>query len=356
MTQPILSPENAVWAADQFIDYYAQFQRIDEYLRFIKESRLQNETPSLFGIDDEIFSDFSIHPQDMKFSIHTVDTSPKPKSKYCQSLYRDIMEHTTSAAIEEAIPGRTIKWIITEDNTNTVVGVVRFGSPTINSKPRNLYFEETVGLKRLNAEFVMGFNIIPVQPFGFNYLGGKLMCLLAASNRLKREFDEKYGTDLKYFETTSLYGKTKGGSMYDGLKPFVRYIGNTESVFLPLFHDDYFKKMFWWFNDNANEGERLVSADKSSKKIKIQQKMISIIKRSLKDPMKLAQFNGEIERAKGLTEQKRTYLGKFGYEPEDAIEWWKKKATKRYENLVSDGRLRTELEIWKPGANIDIIR
>ena len=122
------------------------------------------------------------------------------------------------------------------------------------------------------------------------------MCLLAASNRLKREFDEKYQTDLKYFETTSLYGKTKGMSMYDGLKPYVRYIGDTESVFLPLFHDDYFRDMFAWFNEHSNGGERLVSADKFSKKIKIQQKMISIIKRSSKDPMKLLQFNGEIQR------------------------------------------------------------
>jgi len=33
---------------------------------------------------------------------------------------------TASNPIEEAIPGRTIKWIITEDNTNRVIGVIRF--------------------------------------------------------------------------------------------------------------------------------------------------------------------------------------------------------------------------------------
>ena len=126
----------------------------------------------------------------MQFSIHTVDTSPKPRSRYTQALYSEILNLTASNAIEEAIPGRTIKWIVTEDTTNKIIGVVRFGSPTINSKPRNIYFDEVVPLSRVNAEFVMGFNIIPVQPFGFNYLGGKLLCLLASSNRLKREFDE----------------------------------------------------------------------------------------------------------------------------------------------------------------------
>jgi hypothetical protein len=351
-----LTPTDAVWAADEFISYYRNFNRIDDYFRMIKSDRIGSTSASLFGPEDDIFSDFGVHPSQMQFSIHTVDTSPKPTSKYNQALYSEILNLTASNAVEEAIPGRTIKWIVTEDTTDKIIGVVRFGSPTINSKPRNVYFDEVVSLKRVNAEFVMGFNIIPVQPFGFNYLGGKLLCLLASSNHLKREFDEKYGTDIKYFETTSLYGTTKGVSMYDGLKPFIRYIGDTDSNFLPLFHDDYFRTMFQWFNEKANDGERLVSADKSGKKLKIQQKMIAIIKKSLTDIDKLEEFNQCLIHAKGLTEKKRTYLGKFGYEIEEVIEWWRKKAIKRYDKLVDNGGLRTELELWQPGANIDIIR
>jgi len=38
------------------------------------------------------------------------------------------------------------------------------------------------------------------------------------------------------------------------------------------------------------------------------------------------------------------------------IEWWKKKATNRYNNLKNDNRLRRELEIWSPNAKIEIIR
>jgi hypothetical protein len=186
-------------------------------------------------------------------------------------------------------------------------------------------------------------------------LGGKLLALLASSQELKRQFDEKYGTDLKYFETTSLYGTTKGVSMYDGLKPFVRHIGDTESDFLPLFHDDEFRDFFWWFNER-NGGERLVSADKSSKKLKIQQKMISIIRKSLDDEIKLKEFNDCINHAKTLTEKKRYYLGDFRHTAEEAITWWKKKASKRYEKLKVEDRVRTELELWKPGIDLEIIR
>ena len=45
---------------------------------------------------------------------------------------------------------------------------------------------------------VMGFNIVPTQPFGYNYLGGKLLSLLCCSHEMKRQFDERYGTDLRY--------------------------------------------------------------------------------------------------------------------------------------------------------------
>jgi len=352
----LLSETDAIWAADQFIEYYSKFNRIDDYMRYVKQSRIQNSAGKLFGPEDEIFSDFSLEPNDMSFTIHEVDTSSKPKSKYNQDLYSEILNTTASNAIEEAIPGRTIKWIVVENNTDKIVGVIRFGSPTINSKPRNDYFGEVLPLSKINQEFVMGFNIVPVQPFGYNYLGGKLLALLASSNELKRQFDAKYGTNLHYFETTSLYGTTKGVSMYDGLKPYIRHIGDTESNFLPLFHDDYFREMFWWFNNNANGGERLISADKSSKKLKIQTKMISIITKSLQDASKLHEFKQCIEHAKTLTEKKRYYISKFGYEPDEVIRWWKTKATKRYYKLVEDNKLRTNLELWTANSDLEIIR
>jgi len=351
----ILTEGDAVYAANKFITYYTQFNRIDDYLRHVKGDRMDNRSGSLFGADTEFFDAFDMHPNKMEFEIHVVDTDPKTTSRYNQWLYSETLNLTASNPVEEAIPGRTHKWIVEEVNTKKIVGVVRFGSPTINSKPRNNYFDRVVPLKEINPYFVMGFNIVPTQPFGFNYLGGKLLALLASSCELKSQFDHKYKTDLKYFETTSLYGTTKGMSMYDGLKPFLRHIGDTESKFLPLFHDDEFREFFKWFNVR-NNNERLISADKSSKKIKIQSKMISIIKNSLKDKKKLEEFNACIKHAMSLTEKKRYYLGDFRHTAQQAIDWWKKKASKRYDKLTREGRVRTELEVWKPDANLEIIR
>jgi len=354
----LLSEVDAIYAADRFINYYSCFNRIDDYLRHVKKERIADRPGYLFSAEEDMFDSFDMHPNQMDFEIHVVDTSAKMTHRYNQWMYSEVLNLTASNAVEEAIPGRTHKWIVTETNTKKIVGVVRFGSPTINSKPRNDYFKRVVPLKEINPHFVMGFNIVPTQPFGFNYLGGKLLALLASSYELKSQFDHKYGTDLKYFETTSLYGTTKGMSMYDGLKPFLRHIGDTESKFLPLFHDDVFREFFGWFNER-NDGERLISADKSSKKIKIQTKMISIIKNSLmysESLDKLNEFNACIKHAMSLTEKKRYYLGDFRHTAQQAIEWWKKKASKRYDKLTRDGRVRTELEIWEPGSDLEIIR
>jgi hypothetical protein len=354
----LLSESDAIYAADRFINYYSRFNRIDDYLRHVKKDRIADRPGYLFSAEEDMFDSFEMHPNQMDFEIHVVDTSAKMTHRYNQWMYSEVLNLTASNAVEEAIPGRTHKWIVTETNTKKIVGVVRFGSPTINSKPRNDYFKRVVPLKEINPHFVMGFNIVPTQPFGFNYLGGKLLALLASSYELKSQFDHKYGTDLKYFETTSLYGTTKGMSMYDGLKPFLRHIGDTESKFLPLFHDDEFREFFEWFNVR-NNNERLISADKSSKKIKIQTKMISIIKNSLMYSQcleKLDEFNACIKHAMSLTEKKRYYLGDFRHTAQQAIDWWKKKASKRYDKLTREGRVRTKLEIWEPGSEMEIIR
>ena len=95
----MLSPENSIWAADQFIQYYSKFNRIDDYMRFVKTSRLINSPGKLFGPENEIFSNFNISPKEMIFSIHLVDTSPKPKSKYNQNLYSEILSVIHSESI-----------------------------------------------------------------------------------------------------------------------------------------------------------------------------------------------------------------------------------------------------------------
>ena len=370
------SPENALWAAEEFINYFKNFSSIEDYLRFAKGEAVSS-VGTIEGISDkDKFFNEDVHPEDMDFEIKNV--GDRFNDEVSQDYYIKYLTATSSHVIEHNIPGRELRWLVREKNTGKIIGFIRFGSPTINSKPRNNWLGKAPDLSVFNRHAVMGFAIVPSQPFGFNYLGGKLLALMCVSHFAREQVSKVFQKDIALFETTSLYGSTTSASQYDGLKPFIRYKGLTDSQFTPLLHKQSFHKLHNKFKE-WNHGEPLTENRASSKKMKRQNKMISIIRNSLKDQEKLNEFNSVIQMAFGLTQRKRAYISDYGYgnvrevilgeqkklikgqnwdkfEYENVISWWKKKAGKRYEKLKSEGRFRTEVELWTEDQNIQIIR
>jgi hypothetical protein len=374
----ILNREDALYAANVFVDYFSSFGRIDDYLRKVKLERMSNYPTSLPGMgpQDDMFNDFTMHPNDMEFECREVSNE----------IFVNYLEIVTSHAVEVSVPGKSVKWVVYEKNTGKIAGFIRLGSPTINSKPRNMFLGKPLDtmskevMKRFNDSTIMGFIIVPTQPFGFNYLGGKLLAAICCSHLTKDTLDKKYGGPFCMFETTSLYGSTKSSSQYDGMKPFLRHKGETVSDFAPLINDDNYHRLKDWFE--SKNGEPLIDPEASSRKLKTQTKMISIIKASLKgvDDDAYAKFVQTYLDAKGLTEQKRAYMSDYGFDNvkeymnmetdelrkkdnydrysfDGVVDWWRKKSSNRFENLNKDGRLRTELETWNMNADdIDIIR
>ena len=370
------SPENALWAAEEFINYFKNFSSIEDYLRFAKGEAVSS-VGVLGGISDkDKFFNEDIHPEDMEFEIKNV--GDRFNDEVSQDFYIKYLTATSSHVIEHNIPGRELRWLVREKNSGKIMGFIRFGSPTINSKPRNNWLGRAPDLSVFNRHAVMGFAIVPSQPFGYNYLGGKLLALMCVSHYAREQVSKVFEKDIALFETTSLYGSTTSASQYDGLKPFIRYKGLTDSQFTPLLHKESFHKLHNKFKE-WNHGEPLTENRASSKKMKRQNKMISIIRNSLKDEDKLNEFNSIIQMAFGLTQRKRAYVSDYGYqnvrevilgeqkklikgqnwekfEYDNIIKWWKKKAGKRYEKLKSEGRFRTEVELWTEDQDIQIIR
>ena len=230
----IISNDDAIWAADEFIKYFSQMGNIEDYLRFVKKEVIKS-TSSLASLHDEFFNE-DIHPQEMEFDIKFVGN--RFQQSVQQEHYSNLLKAVSSHNNESNIPGRELRWMIYEKNTQKVIGFIRFGSPTINSKPRNVWLGKAPDLKIFNRHAAMGFVIVPSQPFGYNYLGGKLLALLCCSHFARETLNEVFEKEIALFETTSLYGSTTDASQYDGLKPFMRNKGLTESKFLPLLHDD----------------------------------------------------------------------------------------------------------------------
>jgi len=370
----IISEADATWAADEFINYFGNFTSIEDYLRFVKRELVPKTNP-LMSHEDEFFNE-DISPEEMEFEIRFIgDRFP---NSLPQDHYKNLLAAVSSHNNESNIPGRELRWMVYEKRTQKIIGFIRFGSPTINSKPRNLWLGQPANLSLLNRHTAMGFVIVPSQPFGYNFLGGKLLALLCVSHFARETLNKVFEKDIALFETTSLYGSTTSASQYDGLKPFFRYKGLTESKFLPLLHDRVFHKLHDRFT-LLNNNTPLTDNKASSKKMKRQAKMIASIKKSLKDENKLQHFNSVIEMAFGLTQKKRFYISDYGYGNvrevirgdqdklvrgqnwdkfylDNIISWWKRKATKRYETLKRDGRFRDKVELWSQDDNIQIIR
>lgn len=367
-----ITSETALNCSKIIRDFFNDFKRIDDYFRIKKIERVKDIPTPIpgFSIEDDMFQNYDMSPEEMDIDV----------AENKNEVFDTMLEKVASFTPEQA-PGKELKLLIKEKNTNTVIGFIKLASPMINSKPRNEYLNGTPELSIFNKRAIMGFIIVPVQPFGFNYLGGKLLALICCSHKVREMLNKKYNTEFCLFETTSLYGNIKGTSMYDGLKPFLRYKGDTQSKFIPSLGDEQYttvKKII-----EKEIGGEIIHKGASSRKLKITQKIISLIKLALKDDYKDEhnQFVKAISNAEGITTQKRFYMSDYGYENvkdvllgktntlskgqnfdkhslENIINWWKKKATSRYNNLKSENKVRKKLEVWNSETmnDIDIIR
>ena len=119
--------------------------------------------------------------------------------------------------------GRNLHYLVRDKITGKYLGVICITGDFIDLTPR----DEHIGWERefktnsgkLNNSAI-GSTIVPLQPLGFNYTGGKLLALLCLSDDIQRQWKENYGDVLVSVTTTSLYGKAKTGglSQYDRLK------------------------------------------------------------------------------------------------------------------------------------------
>jgi len=118
--------------------------------------------------------------------------------------------------------GRNLHYLVRDKGTGKYLGVICITGDFIDLTPRDDYIgwerEYKTNSGKLNNSCI-GSTIVPLQPLGFNYTGGKLLALLCLSDDIQKQWKENYGDVLVSVTTTSLYGKSKTGglSQYDRL-------------------------------------------------------------------------------------------------------------------------------------------
>lgn len=373
-----LSKEETFEIRDKFVNFYSNLETIEDYF-------LERKKEKIIGIDHDkytkkMFTDYTMEPKDMNIELEVIDGSD----------FNPITQIITSLPLESQI-GRQIMMGVKETTTNTYIGFIRMASPVLTIKPRNDFFDQKVQATTVNRNMINGSIIVPVQPFGYNYLGGKLLALIACSHEIRLMLKEKYGEKIEpcFFETTSLYGDLKGVSQYDGMKPFIRYQSMTESdLFLFPTEEVYGsirKKMRELYGREEWNGNT-VDPKPSGPKMREFNKAISILKIHLKhyDEESYKNFHQFTKDSMKAKTKKRYYYSDFGFENvkehvnsngeiplregqnfhkhnmENMIGWWKSRSQKRFNKLTSEGRVRTKLEVYTQESidnkEVDMVR
>ena len=118
--------------------------------------------------------------------------------------------------------GRNLNFLIRDKKTKKLLGVTCMSSDFLDLTPRDNYigWEREAKTQRMINHTCIGSTIVPIQPLGYNLVGGKLLALLCLSDTVEKTWEYQYKDKLVGVTTTSLYGKTKTIplSQYDRLK------------------------------------------------------------------------------------------------------------------------------------------
>ena len=224
---------------------YVSKMSVGEYTLYQKYLEIQQRYPSqemgtLFGAEKQLINEDHIKlinesknniwfPEDpMDFEklepelIYTDSIKDRQSAGSLTEKWNCVRTFTSTMKNSSNI-GRNLHYLVRDKVSGKYLGVICITGDFIDLTPRDNFIgwerEYKTNSGKLNNSCI-GSTIVPLQPLGFNYTGGKLLALLCLSDDIQNQWQENYGDKLVSVATTSLYGKSKTGglSQYDRLK------------------------------------------------------------------------------------------------------------------------------------------
>ena len=264
-----------------------------------------------------------------------------------------------------ANPGRNVKFYVRDKSTNKVLGMICLGSDVTSLGVRDTLIgwnkENKFKEGKLNHTAI-GTTICCVQPLGFNMLGGKLVAQMVTSKVVRDTWKKLYGQTLVGISTTALYGIH---SMYNGI-PQWKTLGETKGKISLKPDDSFYDTWHQWLKENKTEDYKRVTTSKTGQPVTgIKQKIIQLIYKEL--DIKRAKYehgfkrgcyfaniyqNGKEFLRSEINEDQLVIRNMFDRDIEYIDSWWKRKAIKRYENLLEQNRIKPEKLFYSGMINI----
>lgn len=161
--------------------------------------------------------------QKIKLELELVETSEQ------RDLWKYFRNTTSSLPFQKnsQLVGRQLIILVKDKITKKYLGIISLSSDLIHLEDRDDYIGWTSN-QRVNGnklKYIMNLSTcVPLQPFGFNFTGGKLLTKLAFSKEVMNMFENKYNHKLLGITTTGFHGKS---IQYDRLKE-LKFVGYTK--------------------------------------------------------------------------------------------------------------------------------
>lgn len=275
-----------------------------------------------------------------------------------ERLWTTLRIYCSSAEYNQA-PGRFIKFLLMDEGTGKVLGVTSIASDVIAISDRDKFIGWTTENKlkdKMLRYSAIGTTIVPTQPLGSNFLGGKLTAAMVVSGVVRHAWENQENGESKRCKlvgmtTTSLYGSF---SMYNSLK-WWKPVGASKGKIPVKPYEGVYKDWHDWLKqhrgkeyDKAMTQKEGVSGPVTGAKMRV----LSLIFNSL--GIRQSNYCHGFERGvyyscfyentkeflcNKITEDKLVMKSLFKEDTKAILDWWKPKSIERYLRLKSEGRL-----------------
>ena len=161
--------------------------------------------------------------------------------------------------------GRNLNFIVRDKPTKKYLGVICISSDFLDLTPRDSYigWDRERKTKKMINHTAIGSTIVPLQPLGYNYTGGKLLALMCLSDKVQETWKKEYGDTMVGVTTTSLYGSfsqyqnlrhwkkrghSAGSVSYEATKPTIQMLRK-------WIMENHTRKYFEWYSATKPTGQ-----------------------------------------------------------------------------------------------------
>jgi hypothetical protein len=357
-------------------DYETEKSRFIEHMNMLKEMTVEESTfykkwkevqkyRNIFNQSEEIKKKIW-KPTDINNKELTVkeitDMKPRifyvdPKNKDHMSDWLNLRLFCHTMAYDQS-PGRFIRFLVIDDNSGKYLGATSISNDVMALTCRDNFIGWTKDDRIKNKKLIhsaIGSCIMGTQPFGYNFLGGKLVACLTLSKHVRDTWKNVVGFDLVGMTTTSLYGPN---SMYCGI-PYWNGCGCSAGKISLKPDDEFYDIWHEYIKVNRKDEYNKKTKKEDPKKgpvTGIKQRILEIIFREL--GISASKYNHGFERGvyyacfydktkeflcNKVNFKDLTVASRFQSDSMGMIDWWKKKAINRYEKLHAEGRIKSEV-------------